>query len=550
MSRYISEALDLNTYGAWLKGKKIIINAPTGTGKTTFILREFLPYCQSRGKRMLILCNRRLLKLQYGFDLSEQYERYAELEADVDVMTYQALAEKLTDYSHLKGILKAYDVIVCDEVHFFYADSDFNGFGTYVLLQALIQACFFKTMVMVTATLEEVCPLLVKTFKDCEAKMLREGGEFPGFHEYCWDNRIFDFGEYCDYQRFKGIFVEDEETLVKEVMQSGEKAIIFMDDKSKAEQLKKMFLKIGKLDSQEVYILTAEILETHPNDTVVKALAIAHRVLPRILITTSVLDNGVSIHDSEVRNVVIATESKVSFLQMLGRIRAEHVDECNLYVFPRLTDYYEKRIQQYEEKMQIFDDLSEKNLNLQAIELMQKAWYGDNEKAAFLRKALILTKESLEYYAAKYKWINLKRGDGVLVVNAFAKEKIGNMLLAEKRFYKCSMQGAEQVAVEQIKWIGKTEDELLVISSSYKEERREAFKAELLLVQNFTLEELSDKKAALAKEYRTDILANIVAKNGSFSREKLEAVCHEFGLVLEIQRGDDKKNRYTIREEK
>ena len=62
------------------------------------------------------------------------------------------------------------------------------------------------------------------------------------------------------------------------------------------------------------------MLDECSNSKEVQQLVVGHRILPKVLITTSVLDNGVSVHDTDVGNVVIATDSKLSFIQMLGRI--------------------------------------------------------------------------------------------------------------------------------------------------------------------------------------------------------------------------------------
>lgn len=550
MKKYISDEIGVDVYGKWLAGEKVIINAPTGTGKTTFILKEILPYCKSRRKRMLILCNRKLLKMQYGFDLAEEYQSYSELEDDVDVRTYQALAEKLVDYKSMQKQLEKYDVVVCDEVHYFYADSDFNGYGTYLLFQALVLACFFKPMIMITATLQEVQPLLVKTFEECAKKLIREEKTCPNFQQYCWKNQIYDFERWGDYGRFIPFYVTDEETLVKEILNTRKKALVFIDDKKKAEQLKQQFLNIGDLESREVGILTAETLENKPNDTIVAELAINHKVSSKILITTSVLDNGVSIQDGEVGNIVIATESRISFLQMLGRVRAESVDSCNLYIFPRETEYYEKRWKQYEERREKFDDLENEELDRHPLEILYRGWYENGDKTDSLKNAIVVTEDDVQYYNAKRNSIDLKRGEIVLAVNDFAKQKVGDMLLTEKRFYKLSMEDVAQVAVEQISWIGKGSEDLVVVASPYMEERKKLLKNELLTIKEFTKNELGDKKKALSKKYRKDVLSDILVKDGSFSKDKLEKICNRFGLYLEVKSGTDKNNRYTVKEVK
>ena len=78
----------------WSK-KKVLITAPTGMGKSTFIIHELLPYLKERGKKLLILCNRRLLRDQYWQNLVQVYDCYDDLEKSVELMTYQQLAEKM-----------------------------------------------------------------------------------------------------------------------------------------------------------------------------------------------------------------------------------------------------------------------------------------------------------------------------------------------------------------------------------------------------------------------------------------------------------------------
>ncbi len=52
-----------------------------------------------------------------------------------------------------------------------------------------------------------------------------------------------------------------------------------------------------------------------------------------ILITTAVLDNGINIKDSQLRNIVLLTNDEVSFKQMLGRRRFQSTEErLNIFI--------------------------------------------------------------------------------------------------------------------------------------------------------------------------------------------------------------------------
>lgn len=65
-----------------------------------------------------------------------------------------------------------------------------------------------------------------------------------------------------------------------------------------------------------------------------------------VLISTSVLDCGVTLHAKNVKNLVICQPNKTSFLQMLGRIRVEEEERINLYV----QSYTPKTIEGYAQK--------------------------------------------------------------------------------------------------------------------------------------------------------------------------------------------------------
>lgn len=547
---YITDKISESECHRWLDGKKIIFNAPTGTGKTTFICERILPLCQEKNKKALVLCNRRLLREQYGVDLATKYTRYAELCEVVEVRTYQEMAQKLEIESGIKNILEDFDVVIFDEVHFFYADSDFNGMGTYILLQELIRESYYKTVIMVTATLDEVLPLIEKTYSQCEKKLELECGRNRGvvLADYAYQRHIYNFDYLTDYSRFSCYFVEDVETLASEIAKSEKKSVIFIDDKTKAESFKKLLMEKGKLPTAEVFLLNANVLEENPGDRVIRTLTMANRVLPKVLITTSVLDNGVSIHDPDVGNIVLATESKLSFLQMIGRLRSESTENCRLYIYPRTTTYYEKRVQQYEERIRTYEKLAGeiKRIGSQEVSLLYRGWYGNDEKGEFLRNALILTKEETEYFSEEFQPIRIKGWGFLLTVNAFAMEKTGNLLHAMKEFLMLSYVDPKGVAIRQIAWIGKTEDELHYVESSYKKEREEELITALLEIKNFTHGQLRNKKNEISREFRKDLLSDIVTKTASFSTEKLKRICEQYQLELIEGSAEDKTKRYTV----
>ena len=162
-------------FKTWGKGK-ILINAPTGVGKTTFIIKKLLPYYEERGKKILILCNRRLLRHQYWSDLVNTYTDFEKMNRSVDLMMYQQLAEMIQVTDDISTLLMPYEVVVADEMHYFYSDADFNGYGTYALLQAMIYAGLGKQMPFLSATMNEVTPLIKNIIWDCYSVATRVDG--------------------------------------------------------------------------------------------------------------------------------------------------------------------------------------------------------------------------------------------------------------------------------------------------------------------------------------------------------------------------------------
>lgn len=544
-NHYISNELGIEVYATWLKGKKVVLKAPTGTGKTTFILKVFLKYCSSLGKKVLILCNRKLLKEQYGYDIAQLYVRHAEMEKDVQVMTYQELSEKIQRGCSLENVFVDFSAIVCDEAHYFYADSDFNAWGTYVLLQSIVKAGFYKCMIFITATFEEVYPLIKKCFQSYREK-IEQFKYFEGIEEYFWSDQIYDYSNLAEYTRITCHYVPDVETLANIIAESPKKSLIFIDDTKRAESFKKMLVETKKVCDSDVFLLNSKIMEESKGNEIILNLAINGRILPKILITTSVLDNGVSIHDQEVDNIVIATEAKVSFVQMLGRVRAESNERCNLYIYPRGKDYFRKRIEQNEEKMRLFRELELKLRTNKWETILYDAWYGNDEESEFIRNAIVITKEALEYYSEEKVWGSLRKGDITLAVNEFSKEKTGNQLNRYKEFFKLALMSKEAVAIKQISWLGKSEDELIVNESSYLKEREEGLIRLLSTIDNYNNEELQKVKEKIAKEYRRDVLIDFALKNSSFSTEKLALICERYGLKLEKAAGNNKKMTYNV----
>ena len=542
---YLSDRIG-EDFKTW-EGKKILITAPTGMGKSTFIVKKLLPYLRSQGRKLLILCNRRLLRDQYWDGLVRQYSDFTDLEDSVQLMTYQELAQKCRNHNIINSLFSDFQTIVCDECHYFYADSDFNGFGTFALLQMIVSGGITKEILFLSATTDEVKPLIKQVITNISLVELEDGSlhKKKNLNYEPSELLYMDFSLYEDYQRFQCLSMPDEPTLCDYLANSPKKSLIFIDNKERAYKMREKLVK-GGLDSQDVEILHSDNIDSPCNSELVRHLSICHKLLPKILITTAVLDNGVSIHDEEVGNVVILTESKISFLQMLGRVRAESVNRCNLIFVIRSEDVFLNRKNKYEQRLAEYKKLEQTNLKLCSDYFEKLIWDNTDDLVEFYRNALVKMPYDYQCFTP-HKWVRVTKGNEELYVNQFAKIKTGNMYLIESRFYSMAVDDPLKVIHEQMSWIGKEPYELCTEDSSYLEERRQQFIEYLLSVQDYTNKELQEFKQKLVREYRNDFFDDVPAKNGTLSTEKLKEICKRMGLIFDEKENSETRNKlYSI----
>lgn len=339
----------------WCPTGPVFISAQTGKGKNTFVEERLIPYVRElnikthQHYKVLILSNRLALKRQIELRLSGNsdsddddediypYNEYA------DVMTYQGL---LRNYQHLKPKKKTpptYLYVICDEAHFFTSDASFNPHTQKILSYI---PCLFR---------ESIRIYMSATPYDCLRHIYN--AEKPSVLEFYHFKRDYSYLNTKAYSSITELY----DLIVRSIKSengscnSSEKWLIFIDDREKCEKVKRELEEYAERINRPLFIGDERDKNRKPMVYAVNAASKRDDAYIRmvqdarlgkdtyVLITTSVLDNGVNL--TGIKNVVVSDMSKVKCLQMLGRARVSGPkDYKTLYVQRFDPDYVQKRI--------------------------------------------------------------------------------------------------------------------------------------------------------------------------------------------------------------
>lgn len=326
-------------YKSWEPGDNIFITTQTGSGKTFFILHELLPYAFRNNRKILYLVNRSILADQINQEITE----YAIEERDnfgVDlrdyilVLTYQYLEQMYykdkgeRDEDKFNWLCKYY-YVVCDECHYFINDSLFNT-RTYISHFTLRMYCQAVT-IYISATMDEWETTLsiyepMRFIMQNNIQVSHPESDNPYLNEGVRVSRNFyekikrydgerDY-EYLQIKAFKDI--SDIPDLIRQEDKK-EKWLIFYNDIKKGQELEKKL----KEDNVDAIFIDSSYKKDEETGGTVQHIVSEQEMNCKVIIATSALDNGISIKDSGLRNLIILAENKVEFIQMLGRKRED-----------------------------------------------------------------------------------------------------------------------------------------------------------------------------------------------------------------------------------
>ena len=350
--------IEENVPDRWEPKQPVVLSAQTGQGKNYFIENFLIPYLEDlnyKNKtkfRILIISNRLALKCQIDNHIrgkdneceEDSGERMYSYNNVADVMTYQGLLRKR---EYLESVQKKkrskYIFVICDEAHFFTSDAMFNPY-TQKILSTIVSVFKEAVRIYMTATPYEC----LRPICECEEEM-------PVFYHFKRDH------SYLDVKTFSEIR-ELYEYIVKTV-EKKEKWLVFIDDKQKCQRVKNdledkgeemgIILQGDESKIGKIYAVSADSKKDEIYNAIVHEEKFVKGI--QVLITTSVLDNGVNL--TEVDNIVISDMDKAKCLQMVGRARRNGKDNSKtLYIKRFDRKYVMDRISNLKEQRQVYHD--------------------------------------------------------------------------------------------------------------------------------------------------------------------------------------------------
>lgn len=335
-------------YKYWESQKPVFISAQTGRGKNTFIEGVLIPYIKDLNYRentkheILILSNR--------IALNTQLKNRIENTGVAKVMLYQGFLRFLDDNQYLEKC----KYVICDECHFFTSDASFNP-STALILEKIIMNFQHSIRIYMSSTFNDCLQYIFKFEKRihrlCNTKSSEKKNKVlpPDklnflYYQFERDYSYFDIKYYSDYIDLKDIIIES--------IENGEKWLIFIDNRKQCQYLKNTLLKYYKEKkrhqagaNQEDALTDSDILlidaESKKDDEYLGSIS-AEKFDCKILISTSVIDNGINLKDSSLKNIVVSDINKNKCLQMVGRKRVEDGENVNLYIIKFSKEYVEK----------------------------------------------------------------------------------------------------------------------------------------------------------------------------------------------------------------
>lgn len=278
----------------------------------------------------------------------------------IKILTYQSIEQDIKKCTNCYGYqqqinyMMPYSYIVYDECHYFDMDSLYNT-CTQLSFDFLFDCFFGKIQIYISATMDRCKDMIqekVKKYKNL-------------YSPYCNKVKEISYNLEVNYDYLKvSVLVSDDQLvdlILKKMDKRGElhKWLIFTDSKKRGKELITR-LEIGfnsdnRFSLNDVVFIDAEYEKNIEASESIQQLRVEEKIDRKVVITTSVMDNGISFKDIALRNIVIMADTKEEFIQMLGRKRQDG-ESVKLFIMKNGDKYFRERRMQIEGIRKAYQD--------------------------------------------------------------------------------------------------------------------------------------------------------------------------------------------------
>lgn len=347
---YVSDIIG-DDYKNWKKGDLVKIKAQCGTGKSYFVRDVLIPYIDTVNKtsieckpyNFLILSNRINLSRQIKIDVLKKMGKIipsCDKALDdittidnINIISYQKLGELILNDPLFD--LENYDIIICDEIHYIYSDS-FTG-RTKSISDRLFSDNMNAIRIFMSATIQP----------ELEEKIDNISG-----------NKIYKYDSNRDYSYIESYLYHKDNQVINRIIndKSSDKWLYFVDSKKKGESIRQKLEEYG-VDCAFVYRGCKK-----SDAKQLKHIVNSEKFSCKVLISTSILDNGINIKDDSVRHIIANIFDDTNLLQSISRVRIEDfkkAQKINLYVKINNGNEINGKLKRVQNTLKIFDLLIE-----------------------------------------------------------------------------------------------------------------------------------------------------------------------------------------------
>lgn len=546
MKRFISDEIG-DEYQEWRTQNVVFLTAPTGSGKTTFVLEKLVGYAESRNAKIIYLVNRKILKKQIMSIINSNIcFKVKNVKEVIEVKTYQELEEKYKngignpDYERYtesvgemdkwKGNIPRYDIVVADECHYFFSDSTYNP-HTWISYDWIMYHRYWSILIFMSATIDRIKEYILKDIEykrvepipeqnleqtQSEKATLKTSIKYPTDRILKGELCVKEYTAKADYSHIDVHILDGIDSIIDVVKEKKKKWMIFVDSIKKGR-----YIHDALLNSEVDSVFIDARWEDDNDDIVLDSIGNMVKeqdFKQQVVVAISVIDNGISIKNVELRNLVVMADTKEQFIQMLGRKRLSYDEDkkpekINLFLLKNSKENFSKRLSYVESNMEYIGKYYDSNDDHKTVlEKIQKSqnWYRCFRNVCYVTKeSVVLNKFSIEQYA-------YLRDNYVDIINRFEDED-------EYAFVR-----------KQAEWIGIEGIEDVI--NEYKEAVK--YKVGTIINKYMGIKLEANKNAELRNLIRVDLKEMLKEYEGDDAEGKIKKIISDLG-----KRSSEKEKR-------